>query len=142
MSLIEQLGGYQINWDLGKDITYEILIANLGGYEKAKHELELKEQGSVLQCCAAVTADMIRYALLEYRRQHNIFEVGDWAFTNNEDFSEEPCQLIEDMGYDFRYETKSGRWGFIVKSFLPKAWRHAKDEEIEANKRLGNEEEH
>ncbi len=75
-------------------------------------------------------------AALEYRRQHNIFEVGDWAFTNNEDFSEEPCQLIEDMGYDFRYETKSGRWGFIVKSFLPKAWRHAKDEEIEANKRL------
>lgn len=86
--------------------------------------------------------DDIRKALLEYRRQHNIYEAGDWIFTNNEDFSEEPCQLIEDMGYDFRYKTKSGRWGFIVKSFLPKAWRHAKDEEIEANKRLDNEEEH
>lgn len=53
------------------------LIEQLGGYEKAKRELQLKEQNSVLQCCITVTAEMIRDALLEYRRQHNIFEVGD-----------------------------------------------------------------
>ena len=107
------------------------LIEQLGWYEAAKAEGE--KWGF---------DDFLNNQLLEYRRQHNIYEAGDWVFTNNEDFSEEPCQLIEDMGYDFRYETKSGHWGFIVKSFLPKAWRHAKDEEIEANKRLDNEEEH
>ena len=53
------------------------IIEQLGGYEKAKRELQLKEQNSVLQCCIAVTAEMIRDALLQYRRQHNIFEVGD-----------------------------------------------------------------
>ncbi|MEV4849057.1 hypothetical protein [Acinetobacter lwoffii] len=53
------------------------LIEKFGGYEKAKRELQLKEQNSVLQCCITVTAEMIRDALLEYRRQHNIYELGD-----------------------------------------------------------------
>ncbi len=57
------------------------LIEQLGGYGEAKRELELKEQNSVLQCCSAVTAEMIRDALLEYRRQHNIFEVGNLSLT-------------------------------------------------------------
>ena len=53
------------------------LIEQLGGYEKSKYELKLKEENSILQCCNAVTADMIRAALLEHRRQHNIYEIGD-----------------------------------------------------------------
>lgn len=53
------------------------LIEQLGGYGNAKCELELKEQNSVFQCCIAVDAEMIRDALLQYRREHNIFEVGD-----------------------------------------------------------------
>ncbi len=106
------------------------VVESFNGYEKAKAVL-INPNASLLH-----NVESLKQRLLEYRRAHNIFEVGDWAFTNNEDFSEEPCQLIEDMGYDFKYKTKSGNWGFIVKSFLPKAWRHAKDEEIEANKRL------
>ena len=51
------------------------LIEQLGGYEKASRELGLKEKNSVLQCCIAVTAEMIREALLKHRREHNIFEV-------------------------------------------------------------------
>ena len=53
------------------------LIEQLGGHEKAKRELQLKIDNSVLQCCMSVTADMIRDALLEHRRENNIFEVGD-----------------------------------------------------------------
>ena len=53
------------------------LIEQLGGYEKAKRELQLKIDNSVLQCCMSVTADMIQDALLEYRQENNIFEVGD-----------------------------------------------------------------
>ena len=108
----------------------DFVIDGFGGYEKAKAVLD-NPNTHLLHNVGG-----LKQRLLEYRRQHNIFEVGDWAFTNNEDFSEEPCQLIEDMGYDFKYETKSGHWGFIVKSFLPKAWRHATDAEIEAGKRL------
>ena len=53
------------------------LIEQLGGHEKAKRELQLKIDNSVLQCCMSVTADMIRDALLEHRRENNIFENGD-----------------------------------------------------------------
>lgn len=53
------------------------LIEQLGGYEKSKRELKLKEDGSMFQCCTAITADMIRDALLEHRRENNIFEKGD-----------------------------------------------------------------
>ena len=60
------------------------LIEQLGGYKKAKRELELKEQGSVLQCCVAVTVNMIQDALLEHRRQHNIYEPDDWIIYDDE----------------------------------------------------------
>ena len=113
------------------------LIEQLGGYEKAKRELELKEQDSVLQCCIAVTAEMIRDALLEYRRQHNIFEVGDsiLPISNHSDQVHFlSAWYIENL--DFRYTTNSGSWGIIVKSLMGGAWRHATDEEIKAGKRL------
>ena len=106
------------------------LIEQLGGYEKAKRELELKEQNSVLQCCSAVTAEMIRDALLEYRRQHNIFEVGDKVvhpkFSNMKIY--EICEISGDLFTVF-YDRKSHSFKTDV--------RHATDEEIKAGKRLG-----
>lgn len=105
------------------------LIEQLGGYEKAKRELELKEQNSVLQCCSAVTAEMIRDALLEYRRQHNIFEVGDKVvhpkFSNMKIY--EICEISGDLFTVF-YDRKSHSFKTDV--------RHATDEEIKAGKRL------
>ena len=105
------------------------LIEQLGGYEKAKRELELKEQDSVLQCCIAVTAEMIRDALLEYRRQHNIFEVGDWAVKTH------PKNTI--LWPVLGVYKNGGVWldykGFCWK---PPRVRHATDAEIEAGKRL------
>ena len=80
------------------------LIEQLGGYEKSKYELKLKEENSILQCCNAVTADMIRAALLEYRRQHNILEIGDKVFlaeTENEvqTVTERTKELFYNLGF-------------------------------------------
>ena len=56
------------------------LIEQLGGYEKAKdglHRLKL-EKKDLLTCGDLVVVESeIDAALIEYRRQHNIFEVGD-----------------------------------------------------------------
>lgn len=59
-----------ISWDLGKDVTHELLIENLGGYEKAKVECEARKRSGI--------APMeLELALLQYRREHGIYEVGD-----------------------------------------------------------------
>ena len=56
------------------------LIEQLGGYQRAKdglHRLKL-EKKDLLACGDLVVVESeIDAALLEYRRQHNIFEVGD-----------------------------------------------------------------
>ena len=108
------------------------LIERLGGYEKAKRELELKEQNSVLQCCSAVTAEMIRDALLEYRRQHNIYEAGDLVVMADADDYDtifkvigKPKRLYHLQGSDDLFY---GRLDFQI--------RHATDAEIKAGKRL------
>ena len=111
------------------------LIEQLGGYEKASRELGLKEKNSVLQCCIAVTAEMIRDALLEYRRQHNIFEVGDKVvFTDIlnscvvtfESTETDPMQIVW-LTYP------DGTAGYV---FHLNKIKHATDEEIKAGKRL------
>ncbi|MGY5391968.1 hypothetical protein [Acinetobacter sp. NigerLNRRAM0016] len=76
------------------------LIEQLGGYEKSKRELKLKEESSILQCCSSITADMIRDALLDYRRQHNIFEVGDKVKANDGQFGFNELFKIDDFFAD------------------------------------------
>lgn len=97
------------------------LIEQLGGYAAAKRELELKEQDSVLQCCIAVTDEMISDALLEYRRQHNIYEAGDWIVMD----SHKP----EYQFYQITKDDMGSQWINLVE------FRHATDEEIKAGKR-------
>lgn len=107
------------------------LIEQLGGYEKAKRELELKEQNSILQCCASVTDDMIRSAMLDYRRQHNIFEVGDY-FVN---YADDAVYTALSIDQNNRMHGKSGDknvWTYFGRFGL----RHATDAEIKAGKRL------
>ena len=105
------------------------LIEKLGGYEKAKQKYSERPFD-------LAWAD-IGQALLEYRRQHNIFEVGDSVLPIS-NYSDQVHFLadwyIENL--DFRYTTNSGSWGIIVKSLMGGAWRHATDEEIKAGKRL------
>lgn len=107
------------------------LIEQLGGYEKAKRELQLKEQNSVLQCCITVTAEMIRDELLEYRRQHNIFEESD------------KIVFVDDFMHGELMTVAWARKGEVWMDEGAKRCtdlsmiRHATDEEIKAGKRLG-----
>ena len=53
------------------------LIEQLGGYEKAKECLDTKT-------ARLSVINELRAALLEYRRQHNIFDVGDKVVKTND----------------------------------------------------------
>jgi hypothetical protein len=112
-----QIDARNITWDLGRDITYEVLIENLGGYESAKYKL--RDNGSL-------HSERLKKALLEYRRQHNIFEVGDDIVSTTG--SIRTVFKITDITDEFiqadHFELRHG------------ACRHATDAEIEAGKRL------
>ena len=94
------------------------LIEQLGGYEAAKAEGE--EWGF---------DDFLNNQLLEYRRQHNIFEVGDLVVKTH------PKNTI--LWPVLGVYKNGGVWldykGFCWK---PPSVRHATDKEIKAGKRL------
>ena len=99
------------------------LIEQLGGYERAKdglHRLKL-EKKDLLTCGDLVVVESeIDAALIEYRRQHNIFEVGDPII--------DACIGNSVIKYHGGYDNHEN-W---VSCFV----RHATDEEIKAGKRL------
>lgn len=88
------------------------LIEQLGGYEAAKKQVSrLESKGNL------VTDEGMKLELLEYRRQHNIFEVGD-------------AMVIPSRGNGiFHFNA------LFSDSDIAEA-RHATDEEIKAGKRL------
>lgn len=114
------------------------LIEKLGGYEKAKKlvdackrygrsDVEVPVNGGFIH----IVADFLELDLLEYRRQHNIFEVGDdvvfnrgnvdlWVFSG----------ASEVKPYDVKVSNK------IVRHILLSKIRHATDAEIKAGRRL------
>ena len=94
------------------------LIEQLGGYEKAKEELKIRiSKGFVYSVIE------LEEALLEYRRQHNIFEVGDKVVVKDHPF------WPEDYVIHTVEQEHIGKW-------YMSAWRHAEPEELEAGKRL------
>ena len=93
------------------------LIEQLGGYEKAKEwykDQDLRGNHTV----------RVRQALLEYRRQHNIFEVGDWITSDNATY-----QILSIEYGDLYKVANNTYWEYGCFS-------HATDEEIKAGKRL------
>ncbi|WP_289343441.1 hypothetical protein [Acinetobacter baumannii] len=70
-----------------------------------------------------------------YRTDIKSYKVGDFVLPFSR-YSDKVCELVEDLGYDFKYKNKDGGFGYIVKSFLPTAWRHATPNEIEAGFRI------
>lgn len=116
------------------------LIEQLGGYEKTKRELELKEQNSVFQCCTAVDAEMIRSALLQHRREHGIFEVGDLVcyrggMASNPFWDLSSIFLISEI-WDEEIDLKISMTDSGCFPVRPHQIDHASDKEIKANKRL------
>lgn len=119
-----QIEARNITWDLGRDITYEVLIENLGGYESAKSKL--RDNGSL-------HAERLKKALLEYRRQHNIYEVGDLV-TYKAHFKgmwREGFGKITEIDEDLEAVNIGGNIGVAISEI-----EHANDEEIKAGKRL------
>lgn len=99
------------------------LIENLGGYESAKSKF--RDNGSL-------HAGRLKKALLDYRRQHNIFEVGDKVVStlNGDDFWMNIICVIDGF-HKSMIITKGG--GHVIHHY---DFRHATDEEIKAGKRL------
>ena len=92
------------------------LIEQLGGYERAKKEL--------------------MDALLEYRRQHNIFEVGDAIVRR---WNNRVYWIITDVdnGSEFMIsENKNAKFKDCKVCDMPCNFTHATNAEIEACKRL------
>ena len=90
------------------------LIEQLGGYERAKHEFEMIKEMKPTYPGEIETNDRL---LLEYRRQHNIFEVGDKVVIKAEPFWPEDY-IIQTVGQEH-----IGKWYMA-------AYRHATDAEI------------
>lgn len=108
------------------------LIEQLGGYEKAKEELKIRiSKGFVYSVIE------LEEALLEYRRQHNIFEVGDKvvyrALPHERLFSVRFVGDDEIVVYELWDEM--GAKTFTEKHPYSDI-DHATDEEIKAGKRL------
>ena len=110
------------------------LIEQLGGYERAKdglHRLKL-EKKDLLTCGDFVVVESeIDAALIEYRRQHNIFETDDYIIHDGElkvfamwSSAVEGCAYI---GYAY---AENGEMAHKDE------FKHATDEEIKAGKRL------
>lgn len=93
------------------------LIEQLGGYEKAKEMY-------TAQLKAGLAPYGYEEALLEYRRQHNIFEVGDWITSGNETYQ------ILSIEYGDLYKVANNTY------WESGCFSHATDEEIKAGKRL------
>ena len=106
------------------------LIERLGGYENAK------ERGKRENVLDDHDFNYIQKALLQHRRQHNIFEVGDKVIIVQKVWGEDPW---DDLCYVFNAKTHHivGVGIDISVGFgSSSAYRHATDEEIKAGKRL------
>lgn len=117
------------------------LIEQLGGYEQANSKL-LKMDKILKEVyyshSDAQKADELRQALLEYRRQHNIFEVGDKVVSINSAFIEYQGILNIDFIDKFNLMLSDDSKGFEVNAICgwSKIIRHATNAEIAAGKRL------
>ena len=101
------------------------LIEQLGGYEESKKFLsEILNNKS--------PREILNRELLEYRRQHNIFEVGDKVvlISNSDDDIFEYTEYSKNLDLHF-FESKNN-YGHASLSNI----RHATDAEIKAGKRL------
>ena len=108
------------------------LIEQLGGYEKAKAFLNATSftiDELIMMQRSGLRSQHVEKALLEYRRQHNIFEIGDKVVSK------------ENNGFVYTVITVDGGLGRLKNVLFDHVYplhdfRHATDEEIKAGKRL------
>lgn len=105
------------------------LIEQLGGYERAKYEFEMIKEMKSIYPGEIETNNRL---LLEYRRQHNIFEVGDKvvsALDGDEDWKNAVCEIL---AFHKKMAITTG-FSCAIHHY---DYRHATDAEIKAGKRL------
>ena len=106
------------------------LIEKLGGYDRAS---------KIANCKSGVVhpTKPLLDALLEYRRQHNIFEVGDWFVS---DAILKPYKIIKKNGDYLKLWCKENTAEFSgnaeTLSQIFKNAKHATDAEIKAGHRI------
>lgn len=110
------------------------LIERLGGYDRAKHEFEMIKEMKPIYSGEIETNDRL---LLEYRRQHNIFEQGDAVVRR---WNNQVYYLIVDIdnnGQEFLiHKDKNAKFKDCKISDLVCNFTHAEPEEIAAGHRL------
>lgn len=110
------------------------LIEQLGGYEKAKEYLVGLQRRPMHE----QTEDTMSYlpdALLEYRRHHNIYEVGDKVVLSSAGTEDLLLEIVNQMYTPNMHRVRiiaTVRYGPVFKDDI----RHATDEEIQAGHRL------
>lgn len=104
------------------------LIEKLGGYERAKHEFKMIEEMTPKFPDEVKTNNRL---LLEYRREHNIFEVGDCVVKTDPKIKHAHVRVVIST-------SPSGGAVLDYQGFPYKfpCVRHATDEEIKAGRRL------
>ena len=103
---------------------YERVINDFGGYEKCKDILSQPNIGFIMN------VEALRRHMLEYRRQHNIFEVGDKVVAPilHGYFVGKIIAYRSDID---RFDVMGSRhWGW----FFAHQLKHATDAEIKAGK--------
>ena len=99
------------------------LIEQLGGYEAAKNQAKDKSIGFLVD---------INNELLEYRRQHNIYEIGDKIVSTldgGEDWKNAICEIL---AFHKKMAITTG-FSCAIHHY---DYRHATPEEIKAGRRL------
>ena len=111
------------------------LIEQLGGYEAAKEKYKTLSDSDMITIgpIEFSAKDYFEDELLEYRRQHNIFEVGDFVLRNNGFGNVLKVVSIEG---EYANLVKRVDGGSIWSWFKLVDIRHATDDEIKAGKRL------
>lgn len=99
------------------------LVEQLGGYERAKSKF--RDNGSL-------HAERLKKVLLEYRRQHNIYEIGDKIVSTldgSEDWKNAICEIL---AFHKKMAITTG-FSCAIHHY---DYRHATPEEIKAGRRL------
>ena len=107
------------------------LIEQLGGYERAKAFLNAASYTMdelIMMQRSGVRPQHVEKALLEYRRQHNIFEVED-KVVYVDDFMTDSVSVVSEVNDRVWLNDNKA---VCIKEII----KHATDEEIKAGKRL------
>lgn len=99
------------------------LIEKLGGFEKAKDILKIRIRAGFID-----SVDELEKALLDYRREHNIFEVGD-EVVYVDDFMPNSVSVVSEVNNRVWLNDNNA---VCIKEMI----KHATDDEIMEGRRL------